>query len=100
MKKKAKLNAILVRQTSKVLRSIAHPDRLRIVEYLEQKEKSVGEITKALRLTQAVISKHLAVLRRDGIVANSVQANYRYYSITHPGVIHILNCMRKYGGTS
>jgi DNA-binding transcriptional ArsR family regulator len=98
MKPKKNLNPQLVRQASEVLRCIAHADRLRVVECLEGKSLSVSEIIRALGLDQVAVSKHLAVLKKGGIVKSKVQANYRYYSIAFPGVLKILECMRQCGG--
>lgn len=95
---KKKLTSDIMRRAAKVLRCISHPDRLRIVECLEGHALSVGELTGKLKLEQAVVSKHLAVLRKSGIVAGEVRGNFRYYSIAYPNVINVLDCMRRHGG--
>lgn len=93
-----KLSAETLKRASRVLRCISHPDRLRLVECLEGRELSVGELMTRLRLDQAAVSKHLAVLKKNGIVAGRVRANFRYYSISYPNVLNVLACMRKHGG--
>jgi ArsR family transcriptional regulator len=98
MKQRRNLYPQLLQQASVVLRSLAHKDRLRIVDCLEKRPLSVSEIIQALRLDQVAVSKHLAVLKNSGIVKSEVRANYRHYSIAFPGVLKILECMRQCGG--
>ena len=93
-----KLTVERVHQAAKVLKCIAHPDRLRLVECLETKELSVNELVVKLKRNQAVVSKHLAVLRRGGIVQRKIHGNFRYYSICYANVLNVLDCMRKHGG--
>jgi DNA-binding transcriptional ArsR family regulator len=51
-----------------------------------------------LGLTQVAVSKHLGVLKREGIVRGEAVSNFRHYSIAVRNVIHVLNCLRSYGG--
>ena len=95
---KSKLTAERLHQAAQVLKCIAHPDRLRLVERLENRDRSVNELVRELGLTQAVVSKHLAVLRRAGIVRNEVRKNFRYYSVAYHNVLNILDCMRRHRG--
>ncbi|MBI4971680.1 MAG: winged helix-turn-helix transcriptional regulator [Candidatus Omnitrophica bacterium] len=95
---KTNLSIEKLSQAAKVLRCIAHPDRLRIVECLEHKTLSVNQLIEKLGLDQAVVSKHLSVLRRGGIVSSKVDKNFRRYVISYPNVLNVLNCMRKHGG--
>ncbi len=97
---KNRLNIVLLKKASQVLRCISHPDRLRLVERLEGRELSVNELMRELGLAQAVVSKHLAVLKRGGIVRSLARANRRYYSVAYPNVLNILDCLRKHGGKS
>lgn len=51
-----------------VLKAMGHPIRLSVVELLEKSELSVREIEAHLDIEASTISKHLAVLKRVGIV--------------------------------
>jgi DNA-binding transcriptional ArsR family regulator len=93
-----RLDVETLKRASRMLRCISHPDRLRLVESLEARELSVGELMARLRLDQAAVSKHLAVLKGGGIVASRVRGNFRYYSISYPNVLNVLNCIRNHGG--
>ena len=52
------------------LKAIAEPTRLKILHTLDDRELSVGEILAAVGSSQANVSKHLAVLRREGVVGS------------------------------
>ena len=53
---------------SEMLKALAHPVRLRMVEGLLRHECHVDQIVKALNLPQSTVSQHLGVLKNRGIV--------------------------------
>jgi len=61
--------AAAAEQASEFLKSLANPVRLRILCLLAQGEAPVGEIAERLAARQSLISQHLALLRKDGIVS-------------------------------
>jgi len=63
------------------LRVIADERRLRILEFLTTGERCVCEITEVLRLSQPLVSYHLAVLREAGLVHDRRDAHWIYYSV-------------------
>ena len=93
-----KISMESIHNAARVLRVIGHPDRLRIVEALEKKAKSVKELMSELKLSQVSVSKHLATLKKQHIVRSEAVSNLRNYSIAYPNVIHVLNCLRTHGG--
>ena len=94
---KSPLTVSRLKQAARVLKCIAHPDRLRLVECLERQKLPVNELMRRLGLSQAVVSKHLAVLRRGGILQSEIHGNYRYYTVRYTNVLNVLDCMRKHG---
>lgn len=72
------------------LKSLAHPVRLEIIEYLKNKESSVGEMVKELGVEQSGISKHLAILRQAGIVSSRQEKVTVYYSIRDRDIFSLL----------
>lgn len=77
-----------------VIKVVGHPDRLRILEFLEEEEKAVGEIQDCLDLPQAIVSQHLAKMRGCNIVEARRDGIHVYYHIIEPKVKHILDCIR------
>lgn len=64
-----------------LLRSLANPQRLRILSLLAGGELSVGDLLTHIALTQSALSQHLAKLRAQGLVATRRQAQTIYYRI-------------------
>lgn len=60
---------------------IAEPNRRAILALLVFSERSVGEIERALGMTQPAVSKHLRVLREAGFVDAQVDAQRRVYRL-------------------
>lgn len=65
-----------------VFSALAHPLRLRALLLLhEEDELCVCELTHALDVSQPMISRHLAQLRRDGLVSDRRQGLWVYYRL-------------------
>jgi len=66
---------------AKILRALADPTRLRILSLLRQGEICVCHLYEALRLPQPTVSRHLAYLRRHGLVRTRRAGVWIYYSL-------------------
>jgi len=64
-----------------IFSALAEPNRLRIVELLRDGPQSVGAISRALRLNQPQVSKHLRVLRNARLVEVEPRAQQRLYGL-------------------
>jgi DNA-binding transcriptional ArsR family regulator len=63
-----------------ILKTLGHPLRFEIVRHLLSEEKCVHDLWTALDLQQSVVSQHLAILRRGGIVGcRRNGTNVRYF---------------------
>ncbi len=60
---------------------MAEPNRRRILDLLVDRERSVGDLVRSLRVSQPAVSKHLRVLREVGLVESRVDAQRRYYRV-------------------
>jgi DNA-binding transcriptional ArsR family regulator len=85
----------VVARAAEIIKLLGHPERLMILEALEQGELTVGEICELCDLGQAVCSQHLARLRRQGVVSCRKEGLNVYYRIVEPKVHHILECIRR-----
>jgi ArsR family transcriptional regulator len=72
-------------ECSRRLKALADPERLRIVQCLQQGEMSVGDVALALDSEIANVSHHLGVLRNAKMVVDRREGKYIYYSL-HPEV--------------
>ena len=60
-----------------VFAALADPTRRAILARLADGEAAVSELASPFQMSQPAISKHLKVLERAGLVAKSVQAQWR-----------------------
>lgn len=65
-----------------VLKAMASHNRLLLLCQLVQGECSVGVLAQSLELAQSVVSQHLSLLRRDGVVSARREAQTIYYRIS------------------
>lgn len=78
---------------SELLKAIAHPVRLKIVNILMGDECCVTELTDMLNLPQSTISQHLGVLKRAGVLhpyKSGVKTCYKVTSDKVAGIISVL----------
>lgn len=61
--------------------ALADPTRRRIVELLTERERSAGEIASHFDVSRPAVSRHLRVLRENGLVRAREQAQSRLYSL-------------------
>ena len=64
-----------------IFRAVADPTRRSILERLQQRELTVIELGEPYRMTQPSLSKHLAVLRRSGLIVARRSGRHRYYRL-------------------
>jgi len=87
---------IKYRNASEILKAIANPTRLKILEVLLEKEGCVRDLEKLLGKPQANISQHLAILRKAGIVDfNEVGRERCYFLKDYDKVSKILSCVNR-----
>ncbi|MCB0654703.1 MAG: helix-turn-helix transcriptional regulator [Saprospiraceae bacterium] len=70
--------------STEIMRALAHPLRLRILEFIDRNGKiNVNKIYNTLNLEQSITSQHLKVLRLAGVVKQQKQGKYVLYSIEY-----------------
>ena len=82
----------LAMRAAEVLKAVAHPLWLLIVEALQDGERSVGEIVEALGEKQAITSQQLNLMKDRGVLASRREGARVYYRIANPNVIRVLGC--------
>ena len=80
-------------QVAEVLKAVAHPVRLQIVELLETKEMSVGDIVLALGGKQAITSQQLNMMKDKGVLNCHRNGTKVYYRIEDQNVVRLLHCI-------
>jgi len=94
--KKDKINNEKLRETSSLLKAIAHPLRISILHLLSiNKNLSVTEIHKKLKIEQAVASHHLAKLKSKNLVQIKREGKNVFYFIGNSKVNSFLTAIDK-----
>ena len=78
---------------AEVLKAVAHPVRLQIVELLETREMCVGDIVAAVGGKQAITSQQLNMMKDKGVLNCRRDGVKVYYRIENKNVIKLLDCI-------
>ena len=81
---------------SRMLKALANPYRLEIIEMLSQGEKNVDEIVQITGLTIANASQHLQVLKNNNIVKARKEGHFVYYSLSNDEFMSLYQHITKY----
>jgi DNA-binding transcriptional ArsR family regulator len=79
-------------------RLLGDASRLRLLRALMDGEHSVQELVEASGLSQTNVSRHLGLMRREGVVARRAEGNRAVYSIADPTLRRL--CRTVCGGLS
>lgn len=77
---------------SRVIKALAHPSRLYIVDRLAEREYCVNELTSLIGCEMSTVSKHLSVLKNAGVVKDQKRGASIYYSLRIPCILNFFKC--------
>lgn len=89
-----KFNDQQVELVTELLKSIAHPIRMKILCFLMEGEKNVGEIEQQFGSTISNISQHLTVLRKANIIDRRKEANFMFYSLKDTNIHKLMETLK------
>jgi DNA-binding transcriptional ArsR family regulator len=76
-----------LRMSSDILRALAHPLRMQILEFIDNNRSvNVNKIYVSLGLEQSITSQHLRILRQAGIVTTERLGKFIYYVVDYERV--------------
>ena len=76
-----------------IIKAMAHPTRLFIVDELSRKERCVCELTEMVGADTSTVSKHLSILRSAGIVENEKRGSQIFYRLRMPCILNFFDCV-------
>ncbi|MBI4695843.1 MAG: helix-turn-helix transcriptional regulator [Gammaproteobacteria bacterium] len=76
-------------RVAEFFRAFAVPMRLKILNALRDGPRNVGDLTAEFGCSQANVSKHLAVLAQNGLIAKEAQGTSAYYRIVDPRIYQL-----------
>ena len=78
----------------RVVKAMAHPTRMFIVEELSRvPERCVCELTEMVGDDMSTVSKHLALLKKAGLVSDEKRGNLVYYRLRVPCILEFFRCV-------
>jgi len=78
---------------AKILKALAHPTRIFIVEKLNKKPYCVCELTDLIGADTSTVSKHLSILKNAGVLEDRKEGTTVYYSLTAPCIMNFIGCV-------
>lgn len=78
---------------AKILKALAHPSRLFIVDELSRGERCVAELTGMIGVEMPTVSRHLSQLKNVGIVEDEKRGAQVFYRLRVPCVLNFFQCV-------
>ena len=84
-----------LQQAAECLKTLAHPQRLRMVEMLLKDRYTVGDLAEACAVPSNIASGHLRLMQRCGLLTAERDGRHVYYRITDPCLKKFMGCIRE-----
>jgi ArsR family transcriptional regulator len=78
---------------AKIIKAMAHPTRLFIIDELSRQSRCVCELTDMVGADTSTVSKHLSVLKEAGIIEDEKRGLQVWYTLTVPCVLNFFSCV-------
>ncbi len=78
---------------AKIMKAMAHPTRLFIVDQLSKVDKCVCELTVMIGADTSTVSKHLSILKNAGLIKDKKRGTQVFYSLKTPCILNFFGCV-------
>lgn len=78
---------------AEVLKAMAHPGRLKMLDALRDGERCVGELQELVGSDLSTVSRHLSVMRSAGLLSSRREGNQIFYELRVPCVMKTFACI-------
>lgn len=78
---------------ARVVKAMAHPTRLFMVDQLSKGERCVCELTDMVGADTSTVSKHLSILKNAGIVSMEKRGSQVFYQLRVPCILNFFGCV-------
>ncbi|HBG49817.1 MAG TPA: transcriptional regulator [Cyanobacteria bacterium UBA9971] len=85
------------KKRSEIIKALAHPTRLFIIDFLADGEKCVCEIVEQVGVDISTISKHLLVMKNAGLVESEKRGLNMFYKTACPCISSLFTCLESIG---
>ena len=83
------------RVKAQLFRTLGHPARVRLLELLGDKERTVGELQDALERDSSGVSQHLSALRREGVLESRKSGTSVFCRVKDRRTLELLSLARE-----
>jgi len=83
----------LYRHRARIVKALAHPARLMMVDELARGERCVCELTRLVGADISTVSRHLALLREAGLLSDEKRGQQVFYRLRAPCVLRFFGCI-------
>lgn len=80
---------------ARIIKAMAHPTRLFLVDALSRQSRCVCELTALVGADMSTVSKHLTILKSVGIVADEKRGLQVWYSLKMPCILNFFSCVEQ-----
>lgn len=80
---------------AEIIRAVAQPVRIAILEYLKDGEQCVCDIADFVGAERSNVSKHLAIMQSAGVLSQRKEGLKVIYAVKLPCILELLGCIRK-----
>ena len=92
---KTRLDPSTLNRVAEILKTIAHPARLAVIELLENGEEySVASLMEKTGVEQSLLSHHLSKMKDRGILKSRRDGKNIYYSLMDNNLTRIFECLQ------
>jgi ArsR family transcriptional regulator len=78
---------------ARIIKAVAHPTRLFVVEELSRQERCVCELTEMIGADISTVSKHLSILKAAGIIQDDKRGAQVFYQLKTPCILNFFKCV-------
>lgn len=78
---------------TRIMRALAHPVRLFILEKLASGERNVSQLTGMVGLEMATVSRHLSLLKSAGLIKHEKRGAQVFYRVAAHCVLKVFDCV-------
>ncbi len=93
MEKPLKRSPLQFKEQAKVMKALAHPTRMFIVDELSRGERCVCELTEMIGAEMPTVSRHLSQLKSAGLVDDEKRGSKIFYRLRVPCCLSFLKCV-------
>lgn len=94
---KVSINNEKLQVSSEILRALAHPLRMKILEFIDSSDTiNVNKIYNTLKLEQSITSQHLRILRLAGLVDTERDGKFIHYSVDYSHVAKTVDAVNRF----